>query len=551
MNTTELNASILIVEPNQESLTQLTSLIKPVGLNVIIAHTGEQALDMIEKLVPSIILLNSQLPGMDGFETCSRLKQHQATQAVPILFIKAMTESIDYRKILAVGSVGAITKPFQDNEVLMHIHIHIAQYHQPKAFVLENEQLKHKNTQLKQENEQLKQQIKYLQPTTNTLSTTKAKSSYEATQTGDDASLLIGQSKPMIELLNLIRCVSDSDLSILIEGESGSGKERVAQAIHNNSAYAKGHFVAVNCSAIPSELAESAFFGAMRGAFTGAVSDRKGYFELAEGGTLFLDEIGEMPWFLQAKLLRALEERKIWSVGGTQPKPINIRVLAATNANLPSMIDAGTFRFDLYSRLTDDIITTPPLRAHKEDIVLLVEHFLNQLATDTKQIKKQLSQAALYALENYHFPGNVRELKSIIKRAWFHCKGNTIQPEHLRLNNKTFTPNGSTGSQTANGSTGSPTVRSQQTSPVTPTAILESVQAECSVMQDEEKICVATKKLGYINNALCQKLLGADHNRAKYLLRKMTRNSLLVRSGDNRATIYRLPIPPQNNKEYT
>jgi DNA-binding NtrC family response regulator len=526
MNTTKLNASILIVEPNQESLIQLISLIKPVGLNVIIAQTGEQALDMIEKSVPAIILLNCQLPGIDGFETCSRLKQHQATRAVPILLIKAMTESIDYRQILSIGSVGIITKPFQGDELLMHIHVHIAQYQKPDTLLQENEQLKQENKELKQENAQLKQQIKSQQPTKNTLSTAEANSSYHAFA---QPPLLIGQSKPIIELLSLIRCVSTSDLSIIIEGECGSGKERVAQAIHNGSAYAKGSFVAVNCSAIPCELAESAFFGAMRGAFTGAVSDHKGYFELAEKGTLFLDEIGEMPCFLQAKLLRALEERTIWPVGASQPKPINIRVIAATNANLLSMIDAGTFRYDLYSRLSDDIITTPPLRAHKEDIASLVEHFLNQLATDTGQTKKQLNQSAFTTLENYDFPGNVRELKSIIKRAWFHCHDKMIQPEHLHLNKNWFAPNGLTSALTA---------KSQQSLPQTPTDVLESVPAEYPLTPDEQKIFALTQRFGSVNNVLCQKLLGASHDRVKYLLKKMTCNHKLVREGDSRATIY-------------
>lgn len=530
MNTTELNASILIVEPNQESLTQLTSLIEPVGLKVIIAHTGEQALDMIEKSIPSIILLNNQLPGMDGFETCSRLKQHQATRAVPILFIFALTESIDYRQILSVGSVGTLTKPFQGDEVLMHIQVHITQYRQPQALVQQNEQLK-------QENKRLKQQIKGLRPTKNTLSVVEAKSNYQAkAQSGEP--FLIGQSQPIIELLNLICSVSYSDLSILIEGECGTGKERVAQAIHKGSVYAKGPFVAVNCSAIPSELAESAFFGAMRGAFTGAVRDTKGYFELAEGGTLFLDEIGEMPWFLQAKLLRVLEEREIWPVGSRQPKPINIRVIAATNVNLLEMINAGTFRFDLYSRLADDIITTPPLRTHKEDLVLLVEHFLNQLTIHSGQTKKELSQPAFTALENYDFPGNVRELKSIIKRAWYHCQGKTIQPKHLRLNKKMFIPNSQQISLiTPFNST------NQQSFHQTPIEVLRSVQAECSLMPQEQKILVLTQKLGYINNSLCQQLLGVDHNRAKYLFRKMTTHSMLVRQGGNRATIYCLPQP--------
>jgi len=526
MNTTELNASILIVEPNQESLTQLISLIKPIGLNVIIAQTGEQALDIIEKSVPEMILLNSQLPGIDGFETCSRLKQHQATRAVPILFIFAMTKQIDYKQILSVGSVGILTKPFQSNEVLMNIHVHITQYRQPQTLVQQNEQLK-------QENAQLKQQINALQTSNNTLSIAEDKSNYQ-TKPQHKTPFLIGQSQPILEILNIIHCVSDTDLSILIEGECGTGKEQVAQAIHQGSAYAKGPFLAVNCSAIPCELAESAFFGAMRGAFTGAVNDNKGYFELAQAGTLFLDEIGEMPWFLQAKLLRALEDRKIWPVGSKQPKPINIRVIAATNANLPAMINAGTFRFDLYSRLADDIITTPPLRNHKEDLVLLVEHFLNQLATHSGQTKKKVSQPAFTVLENYDFPGNVRELKSIIKRAWYHCKDNTIQPKHLRLNQKMFLPSQQVSSVTPLNST------TQQSPDQTPTEVLKSVQAEYARMSEEQKILAFTQKLGYINNSLCQQLLGVDHNRAKYLLKKMTTRSLLVRQGGNRATIYQL-----------
>jgi len=509
MNVAKSNASsILIIEPNQDSLTQLIALIEPVGLKVMVAQTGEQALNVIEKLVPAIIFLNSQLPGIGSFETCYRLKQHQNAQAVPILFIKDIIEKIDYRKILSLGCVGMLTKPFQSDEVLMHIHVHITQDHPKLELEIER---------LKQENKQLKLKLKSLQ----SAKLTTAKSS----------SLLLGQSQPMIALLNLIRCVANSDLSILIEGECGTGKELVAHIIHDESAYAKGPFVAVNCATIPSELAESTLFGAMRGAFTGAVNDHKGYFELAEGGTLFLDEIGEMPGFLQTKLLRVLEERKIWPVGATKLKSVNIRIITATNANLLSMIEAGTFRYDLYSRLTDDIITTPPLRTHKEDIALLIEHFLDQLASEPAH--KKLSQAALTVLENYDFPGNVRELKNMIRRAWCHCKGQTIQPEHLRLHAPAVK---------------SPNSKSQQILPVTPNEVLESVQTEYFILTDEQKILALTQKLGYVNNVLCQQLLDFNHDQAKYILRKMICNSMLVREKSNRATIYRLPSPYNNRK---
>ena len=495
MNVAKSNtSSILIIEPNQESLTQLIALIEPVGLKVMVAQTGEQALNVIEKLIPAIILLNCQLPGIDGFETCCRLKQHQNAQAVPILFIKDIIKTIDYRKILSVGCVGMLTKPFQSDEVLMHIHVHITQ---------DQREIE----RLKQENNQLKQKI----------------NSQQAAKFTTAKSSLLGRSQPMIALLNHICCISDSDLSILIEGESGTGKELVARTVHNGSANAQGPFVAFNCATIPRELAESTLFGAMRGAFTGAVNDHKGYFELAEGGTLFLDEIGEMPSFLQAKLLRALEEREIWPVGRTKPLLINIRIITATNACLLSMIAAGTFRYDLYSRLVDDIIITPPLRTHKEDIALLVEHFLEQLVSGRTH---KLSQAALNVLESYDFPGNVRELKSIIKRACCHCKGQTIQPEHLRLYATAVK---------------SPNSKSQQVLPVTPAEVLESVQTECFMLTDEHKILVLTQKLGYVNNVLCQQLLGFNHDQAKYILRKMICNGMLVREKCNRATIYRLP----------
>jgi DNA-binding NtrC family response regulator len=498
MNITKLNASVLIVEPSQESLTPLTQLMESIGLGLTIVQSGEQALDVIEKWVPEMILLNSRLPGIDCFETCSRLKQHQATRAVPIVLVVAMTEGIDHHQILAVGSVGYITKPFKSQEVLMQIHAYITLFRQQKRLLQQNEQLRH--------------QIKCLKSTKNAHSTT-AKSDAQAQYDRP-----IGQSQAIIQLIEDIRRLQNSQISVLIEGECGTGKELVARAIHKVSRYNKGPFVAVNCSAIPYELAESEFFGSMRGAFTSAFSDRKGYFELAEGGTLFLDEIGEMPRLLQAKLLRALEERKIRPVGGTYPKPINIRVIAATNTNLLEMIQAGTFRQDLYFRLAGCPITIPPLRTRQEDIALLAEHFLKQFAAD--QEPNELSPSALQRLENYDFPGNVRELKNLIERALLYCDGKTIQAEHFHLIETRLTP------------------KCQSPQPYKSTELLKSIQAERSFMPDEKKVLIFVQRHDSINNALCQQLLGVNHNRAAYLLKKMTRQGVLVCKGSHRATIY-------------
>jgi len=519
MNTTELKASILIVESCQDRLTQLTQLIAPAGLDVMTVPSGEQALDMIEKRVPEIILLNSQLPGIDGFETCSRLKQHLATQAVPILLMVAITQSIDHRQILAVGSAGIINHPFQSEQVMIQIYTHLTLHRQQKT--------------LWQENEQLKLKMKCQQPTQKTA---KAKSDLKAPALFlGDRPTLIGENHQITEVLEQVHRFSLSPLNVLLVGESGTGKELVAQALHKGSAYAAGPFVAVNCSAVPIELAESEWFGSLRGAFTGAVKDRKGYFEEADRGTLFLDEIGEMPLLSQAKLLRALEHREIRPVGGTHLKPINIRVIAATNANLLKMIQAGTFRCDLYFRLAGCTIRIPPLQDHLEDIALLVKHFLNPLTGSLGQ-KKALSQPALKALESYHFPGNVRELKNIIEQAFFYCDGNIIQPEHLHFLETQLIPE----SQQIPPLTLF-TPEKQQPLLLTPSDVLKSIQAEHALMTDEGKILALVYRLGYINNALCRQLLEVNRHRATYLLKKMTADGVLVCEGIGCATSYRLP----------
>ena len=511
MNTIELNASILIVEETPESSHTFTKHMKNVGLDVTLAQSGEQALQVIEKWVPDIIFLDIRLPGIDGFETCHRLKQHEITRYVPIFLMAAMTETIDKVKGLTVGSLGYISKPFQYEEVLMHINIHISLFRQQKT--------------LQQENEQLRQEIKRLKATENALSISEAKAAYQPKAEPCDIPTLMGQSQPLIEIkTNIRRLQKVNKTSVLIDGECGTGKELVARAIHFGSVRAKRPFIAVNCSAIPHELAESHLFGHVRGAFTGALNNRKGYFEMAEGGTLFLDELGEMPILLQPKLLRALEENMIMPVGGECLKPINIRVLAATNANLLAKIEAGTFRQDLYFRLVCCNITLPPLRTRKEDIALLAEHFLDKLAADREEAKKGLSQRALTALESYDYPGNVRELKNILERALIYCDFDPIQPQHLRFLDTSLIP------ETL------PPPKPPQSTDAFP-----SIEAYKFPATDEEKILASVQKQGHITNALCRQLLSVNYNRASYLLGKMTREGVFVREGTNRATRYRLP----------
>ena len=242
---------------------------------------------------------------------------------------------------------------------------------------------------------------------------------------------LVGGSPRMLETLEFIRRAAPTDSTVLIQGESGTGKELVARALHNNSARAKGPFVAINCAAIAETLLESELFGHEKGAFTGANAQKKGKVETAQGGTLFLDEVGELALGLQAKLLRLLQEREFERVGGTHPIKLDTRVIAATNRSLPDAVKAGSFRNDLYYRLGVITVTVPPLRDRREDIPTLAAHFMAKAARNSRGRLKRLSTEALTCLASYHWPGNVRELENALERAIVLGSSDTILPEEL------------------------------------------------------------------------------------------------------------------------
>jgi DNA-binding NtrC family response regulator len=247
-------------------------------------------------------------------------------------------------------------------------------------------------------------------------------------------SAFIGHSPTVGKILHDVRRLQNfSSVNVLITGESGTGKELVARAIHFGSPRTSGPFVAVNCVAIPADLAESILFGHIRGAFTGATMDRKGYFELADGGTLFLDEIGDMPAALQAKLLRVLEDGRITPLGGTREKKVDVRVVAATNADLQASIATGSFRQDLYFRLAQFPVHLPPLRNRPDDIPLLATHFLQLFAKEMGTTIPTVDPAVMTALSRYSFPGNVRELKNVIERALIESGGSRVQIHHIHV----------------------------------------------------------------------------------------------------------------------
>ena len=246
--------------------------------------------------------------------------------------------------------------------------------------------------------------------------------------------MLFGDSDAMQNIhTTLHQLRNNRNTSVLITGETGVGKEVVARAIHLGGPRVSGPFVALNCGAIPYELAESVFFGHVRGAFTGAIADQTGYFERANGGTLFLDEVGDMPIETQVKLLRALDDSAITPIGATESKKVDIRVIAATNTDLKAKVEAGLFRLDLYFRLAGMLIEISPLRERKVDIPLLAEYMLSALAVEMEVPTPELTPKAVEALEGYAFPGNVRELRNIIEHALIVSEGTVIQREHLRF----------------------------------------------------------------------------------------------------------------------
>jgi len=413
---------VLIVDDIAANLKMLRDILKPHGYRILGASNGNAALKSAEGMQPDIILLDIMMPGIDGYEVCRQLKQNPATKEIPVIFVTAKDDDEDVIQGFRLGGADYISRPIHDEILLLRVKTHLENARLMKSLVAKNRELEEeiaRHNQTKQERQQAEDRL-------------SAISQQEAQRWGIDA--FVGKSKTIIKILEDVRKAQRAGAtSVLITGESGTGKELIARAIHFGGQRAKEPFIPVNCSAIPTELAESALFGHTRGAFTGADKPRKGYFELADGGTLFLDEIGDMPMELQPKLLRVIEDGCITPVGGGSEKRVDVRILAATNADLTQRIAEGRFREDLYHRLARFFVQVPPLRERKEDIPLLIEHFLSMFATEMGITPPALSPEAMMALEAYHFPGNVRELKNIIEHALILSGSSEIKLEHLHF----------------------------------------------------------------------------------------------------------------------
>ncbi len=379
---------ILIVDDELSIIEVLKRLLVKEGYNVSTSLDGGDALSKLREEVFDLMITDVRLPGIDGLTLLKQARELQSHLAVIVMTAYAEVDNA----VLAMknGAFDYITKPFKFDEILLTIQRALS-YEDALA---ENEVLRSRLTTIYHFN------------------------------------ILIGDSAPMIQIYRLIEKVAKTSSTVLISGESGTGKELVAKAIHAVSPRYKENFVSLNCAALPESLLESELFGYVKGAFTGATSNKKGLFEAAEKGTLLLDEISTMPHSMQSKLLRVLQEKEIRRVGGTSNIPVDVRIIAATNEKLDKKILEGTFREDLYYRISVIPIELPPLRDRKDDIPLLINHFLNEFRKENNR-NVDISNQSIDCLMNYSWPGNVRELENILKRLATLCEDNTIKYEDL------------------------------------------------------------------------------------------------------------------------
>jgi DNA-binding NtrC family response regulator len=384
-----MSERILIVEDEETLSASLKRVFLRDGYAVDAVNSAESGLKMLEDSIYDIIITDIILPGIDGIELLKKIKEKIPDQIVIIVTAYASLETAV--EALRAGAYDYVVKPI--------IHEEIKQ-------IVKNAL---KQRALQAENILLKKQI----------------------ERQYDFSKIIGESSVMQKIISEVKKIADARSNVFLLGETGTGKELIARAIHFSSNRADKPFTPINCSAIPENLLESELFGHVRGAFTGAITSKKGLFEEANGGTIFLDEIGDLSLSLQSKLLRVLEDQEIRPVGGTQSIKVDLRFISATNKDIENAVKGGTFREDLFYRINVITIKLPPLRERKEDIELLVRYFIQKYSKELGKPVNEIDNEALNILKTYHWPGNIREIQNIIERAILISEDGVIRVEHL------------------------------------------------------------------------------------------------------------------------
>ena len=381
---------ILIVDDETAILDTLRILLKREGFQVDTAVGGQQGIDRMHEAKPDVVLTDVRMPGVGGLEVLLAAREMDAS--MPVILMTAQASLQTAIRAVNEGAYYYIQKPFANDELVAIVR---------RAA---------ESRQLKRENQQLRTEIRR--------------------RDRGDAVRPIGRSKSFLDVLKLAETVGPTDSTVLISGQSGTGKEVLAHYIHEMSNRADGPFVSINCGALPENLLESELFGHVRGSFTGAVRDKQGLFVAAKGGSFFLDEVGEMSPATQVKLLRVLQEREVIPVGATEAIPVDVRIIAATNRDLDEEIRRGGFRSDLFYRLNVITLHLPPLADRPDDVALLAEHFVNRFRA-TRGRELRLTPDTLGVLQGYDWPGNVRELENALERAAVMTPGEEIHPSAL------------------------------------------------------------------------------------------------------------------------
>lgn len=393
-----MKTRILVIDDDASLRRVLEYNLQEAGYAVAAAASGEDGLSLFTEVEPALVITDMQMPGMSGMQLLTAIKERSPETVVIII---TAFGTIDLAvKAMKSGAHDYITKPFNREALLLTV-----------AKALEFRGLAAENRRMKSE-----------------------------LADRADFRTIVGTSQKMERVFEIVRKVADTEAAVLITGESGTGKELVARSIHANSGRRNGPFIAINCSAIPRDLLESELFGHVKGAFTGAIKDKTGKFQLADGGTIFLDEVGDLPVELQPKLLRVLQEKIVEPVGGTKPQKLDVRVVSATNLDIDKAMADGTFREDLYYRLAVIPIHLPSLRERSDDITLLIKYFCKKHGAEQVNFDKEV----IDVLTAYSWPGNVRELENLVERLLIMRNGDTITSHDLpeRIQNRTIHKNG-------------------------------------------------------------------------------------------------------------